>query len=113
MKVEQLTKLRQIQERLADMFFEESDTEKWSDMQTRDSRGDRYWFKKNATATLTIIGRIENLLALRDGRASGGPNADQVKDDEAQLDREIAKAEKEAEELGRNVVRLHASKSRR
>lgn len=113
MKVEQLTKLRDIQERLADLFFEEADTARWPGMDTRDARGDRYWHKKNALATLTVIGRIENLLALRDGRASGGPSQDQVKDDEAQLDREIAKAEKEAEELGRNVVRLHASKGRR
>ena len=107
MRADQLLKMRQIQEELADVFFEEANVKKWPDLLTRDSRGDRYWMKKNASASLAIIGRIENLLALRDGRASGGggPAAvEQERNDEASLDREIRKAEKDAAALGKAAV---------
>lgn len=103
MRADQLEKLRGLQEKLADVFLEEADPKGWPDTKTRDSRGDRYWMKKNANASLVLVGRIENLLALRAGRASGGENPAQ-KEDEARLDGEIAAAEKEAERLGRNVV---------
>lgn len=62
--------MREIQVKVAEAFFEEGDPEKWPDMKTRDSRGDRYWMKKNAGASLALVARIENLLALRDGRKS-------------------------------------------
>lgn len=109
MRADQLEKLRQLQERLADVFIEEADPQGWPDTKTRDSRGDRYWMKKNANASLVLVGRIENLLALRAGRASGGGDHAQ-KEDEARLDGEIAAAEKEAERLGRNVVAIHKRK---
>lgn len=102
MRADQLEKLRSLQESLADIFIEEADPRKWPDMQTRDSRGDRYWHKKNANASLVLVGRIENLLALRAGRTTGNDQAS--RDDEAKLDGEIAAAEKEAARLGRNVV---------
>jgi len=120
MRQDQLERMRSLQERLADRFFVElgdkpgaAPTIALPELDTAQNRGDCYWLKKNALSTLTLIGRIENLLALRDGRASGGPNPDQVKDDEAQLDKEIAQAEREAAELGRNVVRIHAGKKGR
>lgn len=117
MRADQLEKLRKIQEDLADVFIDEADHTKWPDDKTRDSRGDRYWMKKNANASLVLIGRIENLLALRDGRASGGlgNGADDAarKADEAKLDDEIKSAEREAERLGRNVVRIQAGKKKR
>lgn len=104
MRADQLLKMRELQESIADVFFLEADPKNWPDMQTRDSRGDRYWHKKNASASLALVGRIENLLALRDGRVPGGPNTEQESTDEASLDREISAAEKEAERLGREAV---------
>lgn len=117
MRADQLEKMRALQEQLADVFIEEADPKGWPDTKTRDSRGDRYWMKKNANASLALIGRIENLLALRDGRASGGlgnnPEDAARKADEAKLDDEIAAAEREAERLGRNVVGIHRAKKKR
>lgn len=112
MRADQLEKLRALQERLADVFIEEADPEKWPDMSTRDARGDRYWMKKNANASLVLVGRIENLLALRAGRTTGNDNGQATRDDEARLDGEIAAAEKEAERLGRNVVGFRRAKKR-
>jgi hypothetical protein len=108
MRADQLEKMRALQERLAEVFFGECEPETWPALDTQQGRGDRYWLKKNAQASLVLIGRIENLLALRDGRASGGgpTEGEQQQADEAHLDREIAEAEKEAARLGRNVVEL-------
>lgn len=107
MRADQLQKMRHLQEKLAEVFFTESDPDKWPDMLTRDSRGDRYWHKKNASASLSIICRIENLLALRDGRASGdAPN----KDDD-NLDDEIKAATKEAEQIAAAAVKRAQQRS--
>jgi hypothetical protein len=110
MRADQLERMRAVQERMAEVFFEEADTANWTgsgkaskDM-TREERGDRYWCKKNATASLALVVRIENLLALRDGRASGGPTPNQESDDEANLEKEVQSAEREARELARRVV---------
>lgn len=104
MRQDQLERLRAVQEELADVFFGEADTKKWPGMDTRDNRGDRVWWKKNANASLSLVVRIENLLALRDGRASGGPAAGQTEDDEAALDREIAATTKEAEAIAQRAI---------
>ena len=105
MRADQIERLRAVQEKLADLFFAECTPEAWPKLDTKEGRGDRYWLKKNASASLAIIGRIENLLALRDGRASGAtPPGDQERDDEKRLEGEIAAAEAEAEKLGRRVV---------
>ena len=107
MRLDQLERLRKLQERITDVFLEEAEPKTWPKTDTKDGRGDRYWLKKNATASLAIIGRIENLLALRDGRVAGGPTpGEQEKKDEANLEREIQDAEKEAAALGANVVEL-------
>jgi len=106
--------MRALQEALADTFFVECEPKDWPGLDTAEGRGDRYWLKKNASASLALIGRIENLLALRDGRVKGGPTpGEQEKQDEANLDREIRDAEKEAERLGRNVVQLRAGRKQK
>lgn len=104
MRADQLEKLRRIQEDVADVFIAEADPKTWPGMETRDARGDRYWHKKNASASLQLVGRIENLLALREGRSSGVPPGAQEADDEAGLASEIKAATKEAERLGREAV---------
>lgn len=104
MRSDQLERMRRIQEDMADVFFLEADPKTFPTMDTKEGRGDRYWLKKNASASLAIIGRIENLLALRDGRSSGGPTGEQEANDEASLEREIKAAEKNAERLGREAI---------
>lgn len=105
MRADQLERMRKVQEEVADVFFAESDIKDWpgdgkkpKELSVQE-RGDRYWSKKNAAASLSLIVRIENLLALRDGRSSGGPKQPDIKDDEKNLDQDIEAAEREAAQL--------------
>jgi hypothetical protein len=59
---DKLKKLEQRQVELADVFIEETDTTKWPTPDTRDGRGDRYWIKRNAGSTATLIVKIQSIL---------------------------------------------------
>lgn len=102
MRQDQYEKLQTLSERLTDVFLDEAEPEKWPghniepgamDQQTR---GDRYWCKKNAVATLTLIGRVTDLIQKQ---RNSGNGAAVVTDEEATLDAEINAAEKEAAKL--------------
>lgn len=97
MTPEQLEKLQDLQERLADVFLDEADPRNWpgagvkqADMEQKD-RGDRVWIKKNAMGTVNLICRITTLLA--------PPPAGGLPDDDAEKRELIKAAEKEAAEL--------------
>lgn len=105
MRQDQYEKLQALSERLTDVFLDEAEPEKWPghnlepgsmDQQTR---GDRYWCKKNAVATLTLIGRVAGLTDLIQKQSNAGNGAAGVTDEEATLDAEINAAEKEAAKL--------------
>ena len=109
MRQDQYEKLQQLEEKLTDVFIGEASPEKWPghtlepgtmDQQTR---GDRYWCKKNAVATLSLIQRVAGLVHTIQVNAAMpiAPGADQTQagEDEKQLDGEIAAAEKEAAKL--------------
>jgi hypothetical protein len=57
-----LKKLEQRQQELADIFIDETDATKWPGTEDRTQRGDRYWFKRNAGATATLIVKIQSML---------------------------------------------------
>lgn len=64
MRQDQYEKLQQLEEKLLDVFFNEADPEGWpgagkkvADM-TQQERGDSYWCKKTAAATLALTQRI-------------------------------------------------------
>lgn len=97
MTPEQIEKLEELQERLADVFLDEADPRNWPgadvkqvDMKQQD-RGDRVWIKKNAMGTVNLICRITTLL--EPPPAGGAP------DDEKEKRALAAAAEKEATEL--------------
>lgn len=105
MRSDQYEKLQALSERLTDVFLNEAEPEQWPghniapgamDQQTR---GDRYWCKKNAVATLTLIGRVANLTDVIQQQSNAGNGAAVVTDEEATLDAEISAAEKEATKL--------------
>lgn len=105
MRQDQYEKLQALSERLTDVFIDEAEPEKWPghniapgamDQQTR---GDRYWCKKNAVATLTLIGRVAGLTELIQKQSNAGNGAAGVTEEEASLDAEISAAEKEANKL--------------
>lgn len=110
MRQDQYEKLQDLGERLTDVFLAEAEPAEWPgaglkpgqmDQQTR---GDRYWCKKNAAATLSLVQRVAGLvhtIQLAGGTDPAGADGSEagVADEAAQLDTEIASAEKEAAKL--------------
>jgi hypothetical protein len=97
MRPDQLKRLQDLAEKLADVVLEEADPDLWPgagqsladvDQQTR---GDRYWCKKNAAATFMLLGKTEEIMARR---ADG--SSEKEGDNGEDLERTIAKAEREA-----------------
>lgn len=107
----QIAKLAALTDKLVDVVVVEADPANWTGGNTlpeklsRDERGDRYWCKKNAAATLAVLTRVESLTQRATQAGAGGEI-----DADPDVSREIAAAEKLAEkrlaELGKNVHRL-------
>jgi hypothetical protein len=114
MRPEQVTALVQLEEKLVDLFSAECKPDEWPDMETAQSRGDRYWHKKNALATLTLVGRIQTVL--RDARTDGGAGTEGGKGEpERAADEPAESIEKEAKRLereGARVLKLHEQRRR-
>lgn len=98
MRPDQYTKLQSLSEKLADVFIQEANPDNWpgagllpADMD-KQTRGDRYWVKKNAVATLSLLTKMDTL------KGVAAPAADSA-ETEGLLDEEIASAEKEAAKL--------------
>jgi len=105
MRQDQYEKLQALSERLTDVFLDEAEPEKWPGhniepgAMDQKTRGDRYWCKKNAVATLTLVGRVAGLTDLIQKQSNAGNGAAGVTEEEATLDAEINAAEKEAAKL--------------
>jgi hypothetical protein len=109
-RADQYEKMKALAERLADAVIEEADPDNWSgkgknpaDL-TREERGDRYWCKKNAAATLSVLMRVSNVTGVLERTLFGtGTPADPEKpageEGETDLDREVNAAEKDARRL--------------
>ncbi len=108
MRQDQFEKLQTLSEKLTDVFLVEADPDNWPGSGwkpielTKDQRGDRYWSKKNAVATLSLISRVASLTNVI--RMQGGeplpPGPEQNgQSEEDGLDAEIREAEKEAQRL--------------
>jgi len=107
MRQDQYEKLQKLEEELTDVFLQEADPKLWPgvgatpanmDAQTR---GDRYWCKKNAVATIAMVTRIGTLTGMIQRAAAGTePDPDPTEPTaEDSLDDEVSKAEKEARKL--------------
>lgn len=114
MRIDQYAKLQDLAEKLTDAFIGEADPDKWPgaglepgqmDQQTR---GDRYWCKKNAAATLSVIVRTTSLIGIIQQRSNLVPTDDggvvvQFEGggttEGSSIDAEIKSAEKEASKL--------------
>jgi hypothetical protein len=107
MRQDQYEKLQQLEERLTDVFIGEAEPSTWPghglapNALDQQSRGDRYWCKKNAVATLSLIQRVAGLVHTIQPHGDTPPPAGAAPqgDDEARLDGEIASAEREATKL--------------
>jgi len=117
MRQEQFERLQSLHEKLVDVFLDEANPDKWPgngveisswDQQTR---GDRYWIKKNAVATIALTQRIQSLVTVvRHATAAGGgeETPEAVTDPQEDLDKQVAEAEKEASRLLDTVQRAAA-----
>jgi len=121
MRQDQYEKLQELTEKLTDAFIGEADPSVWPghgvaiaamDQQTR---GDRYWCKKNAAATLSVIVRTTNLIGIIQMRGAaggaGGVTEPQQGEKEDGLDAEMKAAEKEAtrllDQLQKSTAKAH------
>lgn len=116
MKQEQFERLQALSEKLTEVFLEEADPDSWpgagakiADM-TKEQRGDRYWSKKNAAATITLMQRIHTLTDVIRAKTVDETDRAGVADPEVDVDKEIAAAEREAERL-LDVVNRSARKA--
>lgn len=119
MRQDQYEKLQQLGEKLTDTFLSEADPDSWPgaglplatiDQQTR---GDRYWCKKNAAATLSVIMKVSSLVDVirRQTAGAGGAASVEPETDEPDgLDGEIKKAEKEATAMLDRIQRESAAR---
>lgn len=113
MRDDQYLRLQALEERLTDQLLVEADPVNWSgdgvlakDL-TQQDRGDRYWCKKNAVATISLTIRVGSLMGMVQRREPDGPptpaelpegeSPERLLQDE--LDRDIASAEKQAKDL--------------
>jgi len=113
MRQDQYERLQALVEKLTDAFIGEADPDSWPgagvplanmDQQTR---GNAYWCKKNAAATLSVIVRTTSLIGIIQSRSAGGgaggvttPGAGAPEaEEETGLDAEMKAAEKEATKL--------------
>jgi hypothetical protein len=107
MRDDQFIRLQQLEEKLTEQFLSEADPVNWSadgilpKNMTQAERGDRYWCKKNAVATLALIQRIHSLSdSIRRASSSGeGGDTGAVTDDGEDLEQEMASAEEEAKRM--------------
>lgn len=101
MRDDQYVKLKALSEKLTDVVLAEADPALWNgygkplvDL-TRDERGDAYWCKKNAAATLSVLMRVHNLVGVIERGALSEPPPEGAAG-ETDLDKEVAAAEREA-----------------
>lgn len=115
MRHDQFERLQSLSEQLTDVLIDELDTKRWPGdgiqlaAMDRDTRGDRYWTKRNAGMTLTVLTKLHTLVEItRRGTTVPEPTDDEDQD----LETEIAGAEREAQKLIERAL-SHAKTGRR
>lgn len=101
MRDDQITRLQALSERLGEVVISEVDPHQWPGADkalaelTQQERGDRYWCKKNAAATMTLLLKVVNIAGVLN-RQKPAPDAGHAVDE---LDGELAAAEREAQAI--------------
>jgi hypothetical protein len=106
MRPDQIQRLQELSEKLADSFLLEADPGEWpgdgkgpADL-SQQERGDRYWCKKNAMATGGVLRFTMDVLAKQTPTPGDKPPGD----DEGDIDRQIREAEKRAARAVQDAV---------
>lgn len=112
MRQDQLQRLRELQEKLADRFILEADPAEWAgagkaprDM-TQQERGDAWWMKKNAMGTGGVLKFVTDTLDKAGGSApaEGGDTA---------ADADLGRAVREAERRSAKLVQEALARAKR
>lgn len=112
MRQDQIERLQALSEAICDVFMEEADPASWNGAWTPladlddKRRGNRYWDKKNAIQTGTLLARV---LDLRD-RDTKQQNGQPVPVPEQEAEDEIRRYERQAKELVSAVIARATSK---
>lgn len=99
MRDDQRQRLAELSEKLCEVVLEEADPDFWPgkgqplDQMNSSTRGDRYWCKKNATASISLLLKVEQLS--QNTKEAGGrdPRTEDETDDA------ITAAERRAKQL--------------
>lgn len=101
MRDDQITRLQALSERLGEVVITEVDPHNWPGAEklpaelSQEERGNRYWCKKNAAATMTLLLKVVNIAGIMN-RQKPAPDAGHAVDE---LDGELAAAEREAQAI--------------
>ena len=98
MRDDQIQRLKDLSEKLAEAFIMEADPDDWpgagvlpKDM-TQEDRGNRYWCKKDAAATATLLNKTITMQIRPESHIAGALGASN--DDGDEMDKLIKEAEK-------------------
>lgn len=115
MREDQFIRLQALSEKLAEAFIGEADPDTWSgagklpkDMD-KGERGDRYWCKRNASATAALLLRVGSLTSM----VVRGNAGDLTPADEKTGEDPVEAAVLEAEALGNQLLDQVLTKQRR
>lgn len=117
MRQDQYEKIQNLSEKLADVVIQDIDPEGWVGKGkrpaelTKEERGDAYWCRKMAAASLSLLTRVAHLVDVVQKQSSNGQGGAGVTDGEQLLDEEIASAESEAERLLNRLTTQRAKAS--
>lgn len=119
MREDQYLKLQQLEEKLLDVFISEADPSSWPGQgislgaMDAKTRGDLYWVRKTAASALVLATKVQGVIGYASGRSGspdgGQPDGASIDPTSAagaaadQVDAAIAKAEREAERLMREL----------
>lgn len=100
MRPDQRVRLQELSEKLTDVVLDEADPTFWpgqgmhvGDM-SQEERGDRYWCKKNATASIALLLRVQQVI---ENTPEALGRCTPLRD--AEIDNEVKRAEKQAADL--------------
>ena len=108
MRSDHLERIIELEEKLVETFLIEADPDEWPGhgiapaAMDRETRGDQFWCKRNAAATIALIARVQSIVHAkeRSDETSRKGYDDPAKDD---INNEIQEAEKEAAKLMKRI----------
>lgn len=111
MRQDQIDRLEDLAQEIADVFIDEADPKNWNGQgaalveMDEKTRGNRYWDKKNAIQTGSLLARVLDLRDRDKGLSGGG-----VTTPEDDAEKEISRFEKQAKDMVNAVLARATSK---